>query len=558
MFRSVLFLLAIFAIVFVNTHAVAVGMKPFPLVGAKDDSFEAHLKNVPVDQREKVAAMMRNFKEVDITAADGITLKAIYFDPAPTTTTNNPVIVFISSWGINKWEYLIPASQLADKGYTVVSYTARGFWGSGGQINLAGPLDMADVTSVLDWTLANTHADINRIGLSGISYGGGMSILATAHDSRVRTATSMSCWTDLAESMLGNGETIRKEAVRFLQVLAELTGEPSDDLEALFSDYFSNSDLPYLYEMTKNSSAVTFLDTINERKPNIFIANAYGDSLFTPNQFPSFYNALKGNKHLEFQMGDHAGPELPGLFGVPDQVWTRAYQWMDYYVRDANTDQITSLPMVIMNNMENGESEGYPTWEAVTDSSVTYELDRNEQLNAVSSKLESKFGDDVSTITTGKDANINGGIAFITATVRSYINKPLHFNMRNIHRKYGAVFQTGKLAYSMRIRGNPTLKLNFVPKSSSTGTFVVYLLDVDNLTDEGKLITFSPWTFKSAAPGKVNTVNIEITTTSYDMPAKNHFAIVVATHDKLFLDQSPDNVDITISSGSVLNLPLHS
>jgi predicted acyl esterase len=535
-----------------------IGMKPYPLIGRHDDSRETYLATLPPNERNQTENLMFKFKEVNIKANDGITLKAIVYDPAPSSSNGkNPVVVFISSWGVNKWEYVIPGSELAEKGYTVVSYTARGFWGSGGQINLAGPLDMADISTVIDWTLANTHADPDRIGFSGISYGGGMSILGTAFDSRIRTATSMSCWIDMGQSMLGNGETIRKEAVRMLQVLAVLTGEVSDDLSTLFEDYFSNTDLEFMYAMTKNSSAITFLDTINERKPNIFIANAYGDSLFSPNQFPNFYNALKGNKHMEFAPGDHAGPELPGLLGLPDQVWTRAYQWMDYYVKDAHTDTMTSMPSVVLNNLNSDAIESYSSWDQVTNGFANFQLNTKERLSEVSGK-ELTFGDDeVASITTGDNANINGGLAYITATVRAYIQKPTHFNLDTIHRKYGAVFQTDKLNYSMRLRGNGKLKLNFIPKTSTTGTFIVYLLDVDTWGNDGKLITFSPWTFKNATPGKVNTVEIEITTTSYDMPARNKFAIVIATRDMLYLDQSPEHVDISFTSGSVLSLPLH-
>lgn len=51
---------------------------------------------------------------------------------------------------------------------------ARGFWESGGEINMAGELDMKDISTVIDWAILNLNADPDRIGLSGISYGGGL------------------------------------------------------------------------------------------------------------------------------------------------------------------------------------------------------------------------------------------------------------------------------------------------------------------------------------------------------------------------------------------------
>lgn len=53
----------------------------------------------------------------NITAKDGINLEAIVFDTRG--KTKNPAIVFISSWGLNKYEYLYPAKQYSDLGYTV-------------------------------------------------------------------------------------------------------------------------------------------------------------------------------------------------------------------------------------------------------------------------------------------------------------------------------------------------------------------------------------------------------------------------------------------------------
>jgi cephalosporin-C deacetylase-like acetyl esterase len=272
------------------------------------------------DKSLKLSQLNKDFEFTDITANDGIILKSIVFDPEPIdSNTKNPAIIFISSWGMNKWEYVIPANEYAKRGYTVISYTARGFWESGGEINMAGELDQADISTVIDWMLKNTNADINRIGMSGISYGGGLSLLGSAMDPRVKSIAAMSCWVDLANSFLSNGETIRKEAARFLELLAEITGKPSDDLETLFDDYFGNINLDFLYDYTYNSSSINYIDNINKNKPAVFIANALGDSLFTPNQFISFYNDITVTKHLEFAPGDHAGPELPGLLGVPDQ-----------------------------------------------------------------------------------------------------------------------------------------------------------------------------------------------------------------------------------------------
>src|SRR4051794_39688890 len=71
-------------------------------------------------------AATTGFRFVDVYAADGTDLKANVVEP--TSPGPHPAIVFIASWGLNDIEYVAQANILAGDGYTVVSYTPRGFW----------------------------------------------------------------------------------------------------------------------------------------------------------------------------------------------------------------------------------------------------------------------------------------------------------------------------------------------------------------------------------------------------------------------------------------------
>lgn len=93
----------------------------------------------------------------DIPGSGGITLKGNVFTPAGAESGRKyPLIVLPTSWGLPQIEYIAQAKKLADSGYVVVSYTSRGFWLSGGDIEVAGPPDIADVSAVIDWALANS------------------------------------------------------------------------------------------------------------------------------------------------------------------------------------------------------------------------------------------------------------------------------------------------------------------------------------------------------------------------------------------------------------------
>jgi hypothetical protein len=312
----------------------------------------------------------------------------------------------------------------------------------------------------------------------------GISMLAAAHDSRVKSIASMSCWVDLEESFLGQGETIRKEAARFLQVLGELTGNVGEDLNNMFNDYFKNQNLEHMAEFVYNSSAINYIDKINANGASIFIANALSDSLFTPNQFPRFFEQLTTiNKHIEFAPGDHAGPELAGLVGLPDQVWNRANIWFDYYLRDRQTTPITTMSQVIFNVFHSdNDIDTYNSWDEVTSSYSRFYLDKREGLTMDKSQQKSILtyfehdvnntyslsgGSELSSLTTGKSAHINGGIAFISATVRAVVDFPRHFIMPLIDRIRAGVFVSDRFKTTLRIRGVPMMSLTIIPQVCS-------------------------------------------------------------------------------------------
>jgi predicted acyl esterase len=530
------------------------------------------------------APPLPKFKRVNITASDGITLEAIVYD-SKIGIQKRPAIVFCSSWALNKYEYLTPAKYYFSKGYTVVSYTARGFWGSsqrhnqpGGEIDLAGSLDVADVSTVIDWMLKNTNADPNRIGMSGISYGGGLSLLGAAYDSRIKSVVAMSCWTDLTQSLLGQGYTIRLEAVKELDVLAKLTGTIGEDLQYLFSNYYANTNLDKLIAITTPSSPVSVLDKIQANKPSVFIANGYSDSFFTPNQFPSFFEALTGPKHIEFAPGDHVGPEMGGLFPqatniskifkFEGKVWERSFQWFDYYLMQAKGQApFTDYAPVILDTIHtNNTLDSYNSWAEVTASTKKFSLDRFGKLspkyigeNEVGTpSLRGGIETEVASMTTGY-GTISGGVSLISATIEAFLDHPRSFYIKDIDTKWAAVFISDRDDFGrkdQKIRGVPTLKLNIEPPGSS-GTVVVYVLDVHEFEDVGELITFAPYTFSGAKAGKTLTLNFEITLTSYNLPAGHKIGLVVGTQDALFLDQNPSGKTFKILSDSELVVPLH-
>jgi hypothetical protein len=163
-----------------------------------------------------------------------------------------PLVVELNGFGNSKYEYLDPSSQAytgnafdwARRGYAVLTYTARGFWGScgtpaarlasaaactDGYIRLADVrYEVRDAQYLIGELVDEGVADPARIGVTGDSYGGGQTFdLAALRDRvmlpdgtlvpwrsprgvpmHVAAAAPIIPWTDLIYAATPNGRTL--------------------------------------------------------------------------------------------------------------------------------------------------------------------------------------------------------------------------------------------------------------------------------------------------------------------------------------------------------------
>jgi predicted acyl esterase len=497
----------------------------------------------------QAAAATTGFTFVDIPTPDGVDLTANVDEP--TTPGLHPAIVFVSSWGLNDAEYLAQAGSLAASGYTVVSYTPRGFWGSGGTIQTAGPEDIADVSTVITWMLAHTTADPAHIGAAGVSYGAGISLIASAFDPRIKAVAAMSGWSDLQASLYGD-QTRRLQAVGLLQGVADLTGRPSPELDTILSDFWNDTDIPTIEAYAQVRSASTYLAQINANHPAIFMANAFGDSLFPPNRLVDFYNALTTPKHLEFAPGDHAVVEATGLIGLDNHVWTGVDQWFDHYLRGLDT-AVVDAPPVVLRPITSGGPEYYADWAHTATTTTRYGLTGSDfwtRTGALSASIPTGWS---TTIYTGTDTEADGGVALLTNLFGAITDSSPTIWLPTESRVNAAVWTTGAYATAKNVRGIPALHVNVKP-GSSNGTIVAYLYDLDALGD-AHLITQAPTTWLGATPNHAIALDLRLPATAYTIPAGHSLALVVDTIDPLYLDANPFAAAITFTGSSYLDVP---
>ncbi|MEW1902356.1 alpha/beta fold hydrolase [Streptomyces sp. NPDC086147] len=465
---------------------------------------------------------------VDIAGEGGTVLKANVIAPAGTAGARHPLIVLPTSWAMPQIEYLAQARKLADSGYVVVSYNSRGFWQSGGEIETAGPKDVADASKVIDWALANTAADPDRVGMGGVSYGAGISLLAAAHDPRVKAVAALSGWADLIESIY-SGRTQHLQAAALLGGAGALTGRPGPELKQILGDFLS-SNLAKEEDMIawgRTRSPVTYLDRVNANGTAIMLGNAWGDTIFPPNQYASFYEKLTGPKRLEFRPGDHATAELTGLFGLPNDTWTNARRWFDRYLKGADNGIDREQP-VQLKSRSTGGYEGYPDWKSVHANQRRFDLGGTQRLWA------------------NVDSGANGGVTLLTNALDQFLRIPPVVSVPLLPRAFAGVWQSERYDAPQRVRGTVRVHTT-VASTKESGTLVAYLYDVGPL-GVGKLVTNAPYTFHGKAPGQPFAVDLELFSTAYDVPAGHRLALVVDTVDPLYIEHNPAGAQLTFSS----------
>ncbi|WP_409034204.1 CocE/NonD family hydrolase [Roseateles saccharophilus] len=485
-----------------------------------------------------------------VTRPDGVRLAANVFLPAGASsggTTKYPTVIFVTSWAVaDFFEYLGQQQRLARDGYIAVAYTARGFWDSEGVIGVAGPVDVADVSGVLDWTLAQTPADPARVGAAGISYGAGLSLLALGNDPRLKTAVALSGWATLLDQMYRN-QVPNPTWLDILQISGQLTGR-LDPIVAEYNAAIQNPDTPAskLAEITAwgwPRSPASAVAAINQRGAPVFIAKNWQDDMFSPNSSLAMFSQLTGPKKLMLQPGIHASAEIPGaLFDVDNVIWDQAHRWFDRWLK-GQANGIENEPKVSLQPKFQGYRETLSTWPAPELRALDYQITPRGAVRwelgclcwrGITGDLQtgtrSTSGRD--SIGNALDTTATTGPIPVLSPLAESVGLPVINQMATVLPAFGVRYEGPWLSQTLKLRGAPTLKLKAIP-SQKRGMLVAYLYDVD-LVGFGTLITHGARAVHAATPGQSQDFSFDMVATGYDVPAGHRLVLVFDTQDSLY------------------------
>ena len=118
-----------------------------------------------------------------------------------------PAILLAHGFGETKDAVRPEAEQLARAGFAVLTWSARGFGRSTGQVALDSPdYEVQDVEQLVSWLARQPRVRLDgpgdpRVGITGASYGGAVALLAAAYDRRIDAIVPQTTWYNLPSAL---------------------------------------------------------------------------------------------------------------------------------------------------------------------------------------------------------------------------------------------------------------------------------------------------------------------------------------------------------------------
>ncbi len=144
-------------------------------------------------------AEISHLENVTLRTSDGLTLRG-WFAPG----RRRAAVILTHGFDANRTQLYADGSLLARRGYGVLMYDSRGSGESEGDGVTWGDRETRDIEAALDYVVARSDVDRDRVALLGFSAGGSSTTLVAASDARVRAVILYATWSSLEDEMKRN------------------------------------------------------------------------------------------------------------------------------------------------------------------------------------------------------------------------------------------------------------------------------------------------------------------------------------------------------------------
>lgn len=473
---------------------------------------------------------------------DGVSLDTSYFTTGG--TQRRPAVLIGHGFGGSKAETRAQAEQLAADGYAVMTWSARGFGRSGGKISLNAPdREVKDVSRLIDWLAGRPEVLLDgkgdpRVGITGASYGGAVSLLAAGYDERVDAIAPEITYWNLADALFPDGVFKKLWAGIFVT-----TGGGCDNFE---------KQLCAMYERVavsgKPDAAARTL--LTERSPSAvadrikvpaLIVQGQTDSLFPLGQADAMAKAIKANGapvSVDWIAGGHDGGDME-----TGRVQKRVGDWFDRYLKDdegaatgpafrvTRTGGIDSTDGAVLTRGASGD-----TYPGLVSGPQSIELRGDTQ------KFSNPAGANPPAISAVP--GIGGGLAQLsTLGVGLSIDFPGQY----------ARFDSAPLTASRRITGSPTVRVNVKAGRGDAVLFgKVYDVSPDGKQQVLPSQLVTPYRITPEQQGRP--VELTLPAVDHELDSGHRLRLVLAATDLGYASPAAPNT-YTVSLDGPLTLP---
>ena len=480
-----------------------------------------------------------------------------------------PAVLLGHGFGGTKNSVSDDAESLADRGYAVLTWTARGFGSSGGEIHLDSPdYEVKDAQRLLDWLATQPRVQTDaagdpRVGVVGGSYGGALALLLAAQDPRVDAIVPLITWNDLGTAFFPQSATSVRAPGVFKKSWAGLffgngsappggprTPAPQDPACGRFAADVCAAYLKMATTGTPDAATTALLrrsspaPVLNRIKAPTLLIQGAVDTLFPLSEADANARGIAATGtpvRVAWFTGGHDGGSGPQT----DQDRTKflTAQWLDHYVKrngatPANSftySRVAGFSALDRGLVTNGYSD--PTYPGLTGTART----------------------DVAVSGTARQVanppNGNPGALSSLPGVGGQFGSLLGSVAGDLPGQH-AEFDSAPVTDAIEVVGAPTVRLR-VASPTGSATLFVKLYDVDQngtATLSGGLIAPLRLTSLPADVAAAPPVTVTLPAIVRRIDAGHTVRITVATSDQAFLTP-PDPATYTVAVAPAVTLP---
>jgi len=461
-------------------------------------------------------------KYLSIRSFDGTLLRADISYPTPKSSDERfPVLVLANSWSVPQIEYFVDAQKFSEAGYIVLEYEARGWYTSGGQIDVAGPKDQRDTSEVISYVLNQTQwqPDPEKIALGGISYGAGLALLGAVNDQRVKAVVSMSGWAFLERALF---EYSSPNLVwgDLLVALGHVVGHPEPLLDEMYHQVLIGNESAFR-DFANNRSFGFSASALEARGVPLFLSNNLEDRLFHPQDMLDFFQTYKGPKRLLLNQGIHATAEIGGLIHPnANFVWIEVRKWLDHYLMGAEMPAPPLIELQLRSNKK--ERVTFDSWPTDRLLRTRYAIGPRgvgfhgtlALISNSSANLSQPEAITQESITYSVKTGIYSGFPVVGTVLQVFIDKRIKSSLLLSSRAHALWYYVD--VPRTRFCGTPRLNLD-ITATQAKWQLVAYLFGVDRETKEGTLITHGSLTCWNCTSNERQTRQFELRTLCEDL-----------------------------------------